>query len=115
MCSSALTLPSPRCQTLAKLQTTWTSIEFEFEQHRGSDVHLLKMKEEDFEALEDNQLVVQGMMASKYLERSSRTRARLLLLLLLLRAACCVLRAACCSRLGRTLHMAGTSPRSRRR
>ena len=54
-------------QTLAKLQTTWTSIEFEFEQHRDSDVHLLKMKEEDFEALEDNQLVVQGMMASKYL------------------------------------------------
>ena len=30
-------------------------------------VRLLKMKEEDFETLEDNQLVVQGMMASKYL------------------------------------------------
>ena len=30
-------------------------------------VRLLKMREEDFETLEDNQLVVQGMMASKYL------------------------------------------------
>ena len=30
-------------------------------------VRLLKMEEEDFETLEDNQLVVQGMMASKYL------------------------------------------------
>ena len=36
-------------------------------QYRDKDVHLLKMKEEDFETLEDNQLVVQGMMASKYL------------------------------------------------
>ena len=54
-------------QTLAKLANTWKSIEFVFQQHRESDVHLISMKEEDFECLEDNQLVVQGMMASKYL------------------------------------------------
>lgn len=54
-------------QTLAKLKVTWAVIEFEFDQHRDTDVYLMKMKEEDFETLEDNQLVVQGMMASKYL------------------------------------------------
>ena len=54
-------------QTLAKLNVTWASIEFVFTQHRDSPVYLISMKEEDFECLEDNQLVVQGMMASKYL------------------------------------------------
>ena len=54
-------------QTLQKLSVTWKSVEFDFDQHRDSDVYLMKMKEEDFETLEDNQLVVQGMMASKYL------------------------------------------------
>jgi dynein heavy chain len=54
-------------QTLAKLKVTWAVVDFEFDQHRDTDVFLMKMKEEDFETLEDNQLVVQGMMASKYL------------------------------------------------
>jgi len=54
-------------QTLAKLEVTWATVEFVFTQHRDSPVHLISMKEEDFETLEDNQLVVQGMMASKYL------------------------------------------------
>ena len=54
-------------QTLAKLKVTWAAVEFEFDQHRDTDVYLMRMKEEDFETLEDNQLVVQGMMASKYL------------------------------------------------
>lgn len=54
-------------QSLAKLDLTWQSIEFEFEQHRDTHVYLMRLKEEDFETLEDNQLAVQGMMASKYL------------------------------------------------
>ena len=54
-------------QALERLDSTWRSLEFEFEQYRDQEVRLLKMKEEDFETLEDNQLVVQGMMASKYL------------------------------------------------
>ena len=81
-------------QALEKLEGTWRSLEFEFEQYRDQEVRLLKMREEDptptptphpypsplplkvrllkmreedFETLEDNQLVVQGMMASKYL------------------------------------------------
>ena len=53
--------------TLAKLEETWKTVEFEFNQHNETDVRLISMKEEDFETLEENQLVVQGMMASKYL------------------------------------------------
>ena len=54
-------------QSLGKLKVTWASIEFQFDQHRDTPVYLFRMAEEDFETLEDNQLVVQGMMASKYL------------------------------------------------
>lgn len=34
-------------------------MEFKFTQHKGTDVHLVRMAEEDFEALEDNQVLVQ--------------------------------------------------------
>ena len=54
-------------QTLAKLVETWKVVEFNFEQHADSDVYLIGLGEENFEMLEENQLVVQGMMASKYL------------------------------------------------
>ena len=54
-------------QTLVKLEQTWKSIEFDFDRHAETDVYLIRMQEPDFEMLEDNQLVVQGMMASKYL------------------------------------------------
>jgi len=55
-------------QQLAKLSSVWETVEFAFEQHRDTDVMLMSMKEEDFDALEENQLLVQGMMASKYLD-----------------------------------------------
>ena len=51
----------------AMLKATWDKIDFVFDQHNDTDVHLLRLPEEDYENLEDNQLVVQGMMASKYL------------------------------------------------
>jgi dynein heavy chain len=54
-------------QTLAKLEETWAVVEFNFEQHADTDVFLIGLGEENFEMLEENQLVVQGMMASKYL------------------------------------------------
>ena len=41
------------------LQDTWSHVEFKFTQHKGTDVHLVKLAEEDFEALEDNQVLVQ--------------------------------------------------------
>lgn len=45
--------------TLLFLQDTWSHVEFKFTQHKGTDVYLVKMAEEDFEALEDNQVLVQ--------------------------------------------------------
>jgi dynein heavy chain len=47
-------------QALERLDNTWASVEFAFEPHRDTEVRLLKMREEDFETLEDNQLVVQA-------------------------------------------------------
>ena len=41
------------------VQDTWSHVEFKFTQHKGTDVYLVKMAEEDFEALEDNQVLVQ--------------------------------------------------------
>ena len=54
-------------QTLKKLDESWATVEFGFDQHASSDVYLVNLSEENFEMLEENQLVVQGMMASKYL------------------------------------------------
>lgn len=33
-------------QSLAKLNATWSGVDFEFDQHRDTPVHLLRMKEE---------------------------------------------------------------------
>ena len=54
-------------QTLQKLTETWAVIDFDSDQHNDTDVFLIKLGDENFEMLEENQLVVQGMMASKYL------------------------------------------------
>ena len=34
---------------LTKLEDTWTKVAFQFVQHRDTDVHTVKMAEEDFE------------------------------------------------------------------
>ncbi|KAI8464229.1 MAG: flagellar alpha dynein [Monoraphidium minutum] len=53
---------------LAKLEDLWGRVAFTFAPHKeGSDVALVKMAEEDFEMLEDNQVLVQGMMANRYM------------------------------------------------
>ena len=54
-------------QSLVKLDEMWAKIEFQFIQHKDTDVNTIKMVEEDFEALEDNQVLVQGMMANRYM------------------------------------------------
>ena len=51
---------------LMRLSETWEKMEFQFVQHRSTDVYSVKMAEEDFEALEDNQVQVQGMMANRF-------------------------------------------------
>ena len=42
-------------------------IEFLCDFYKATDVPLLKFGEEDYEALENDQLTVQGMMASRYI------------------------------------------------
>ena len=54
-------------QTLKTLDETWSGMEMLYDQHKDTDLQIFRMDGEDFETLEDNQLVVQSMMASKYL------------------------------------------------
>ena len=54
-------------QTLKKLDETWKVVDFGFDKHQDTDVYLINLAEENFEMLEENQLIVQGMMASKFL------------------------------------------------
>ena len=52
---------------LTKIEATWKSLEFQFSQHKDTDIHMIKLSEEDFETLEDHQLQIQNMMGSRYL------------------------------------------------
>eukprot|EP00947_MAST-08B_sp_MAST-8B-sp1_P001611 g1611.t1 len=55
--------------TLAKLSETWAAIEWYTEPYaEGDTVMLLKMLDDDFEMLENDQLGVQSMMGSRYLK-----------------------------------------------
>jgi dynein heavy chain len=54
-------------KTLAELSQTWEPMSLLYDQHKDTDLQLFRMDGDDFETLEDNQLVVQSMMASKYL------------------------------------------------
>ena len=54
-------------KTLKKLTEIWKDVKFSFQQMKGSDVQLLKLAEEDFEMLEEHQVQVQAMTASRYL------------------------------------------------
>jgi len=51
---------------LKKISSVWTGVEFEFTKHKDTDLHLIRLKEEDFDTLEDHQVQIQNMMASKY-------------------------------------------------
>lgn len=51
--------PSFCLQALGRLEETWGKAEFVFTTHRTGDVSTVKMAEEDFDALEDNQVLVQ--------------------------------------------------------
>ena len=39
---------------LIKLEETWKEVEFEFTNHKDSDVKLIKLAEADFDMLEEN-------------------------------------------------------------
>lgn len=51
--------------TLAKWSTLWMEVEFFFEPHKSNEsVQLMKLREEDVDKLEENQLQVQGQVLS---------------------------------------------------
>lgn len=52
---------------LKKLDDMWATAEMDFQEFKDTGVFMVKMKEEDFEALEENQVLVQGMMANRYM------------------------------------------------
>lgn len=54
--------------TVTQLIERWKGIEWLMELYQDTDVPLLKMAEEDFEALEADQLTVQGMLASRFVK-----------------------------------------------
>lgn len=49
----------PTFWSLSIVQEVWAKVEFQLTQHKSSDVYLIKLAEEDFETLEDNQVLVQ--------------------------------------------------------
>lgn len=54
-------------KTLNKLEELYSTVEFEVQQHKNTDVYMLKMLEEDFEQLEENQVSVNAMFSSRFL------------------------------------------------
>jgi len=54
--------------TIKKISGEWAGVEFEFEQHKGNpEVMLMKINDEKFEMLEEHQVAVQNMFASRFL------------------------------------------------
>lgn len=51
---------------LKKIIDFWRDVEFELVQHKTTDIHTLKMSDENFETLEENQLQINNMLLSKY-------------------------------------------------
>jgi len=54
-------------QQLQKIEKTWSEIMFVFTRYKQTDLQLVNISEEDFTTLEDQQVMVQNMIASKYL------------------------------------------------
>ncbi|XP_058415682.1 dynein axonemal heavy chain 9 [Diceros bicornis minor] len=52
---------------LKELQTTWASMEFQYEPHQQTNIPLLRSDEDLIEVLEDNQVQLQNLMMSKYI------------------------------------------------
>lgn len=54
-------------KTLKLISETWVDINFEYRQHKQTDVMMLSLSEENFEMLEEHQTAVNGMFSSRYL------------------------------------------------
>ncbi|XP_055341295.1 LOW QUALITY PROTEIN: dynein beta chain, ciliary-like [Paramacrobiotus metropolitanus] len=55
-------------KTLRDLNTTWTDLQFEIEVHHRTGTQLVKMSDELVETLEENQMQLQALLASKYVD-----------------------------------------------
>ena len=55
-------------KTLKKIKEIWDVIVFEKSQHKNTEIYLLRVSEENFELLEEAQVQVQNMFASRYLQ-----------------------------------------------
>ncbi|KAJ3249578.1 hypothetical protein HDU78_000105 [Chytriomyces hyalinus] len=53
-------------KVLNDLSKTWTAMEFTYEMHEATKTNLLRSSEELVETLEDNQVMLQNMMSSKF-------------------------------------------------
>lgn len=53
-------------KSLKEFTETWNTMQFEYVPHSRMNVHLLKVKEEIIEVLEDNQIQIQNMLSSKF-------------------------------------------------
>ncbi|CAE8676112.1 unnamed protein product, partial [Polarella glacialis] len=52
---------------IEKLSRIWSNVEYVFEAHKGTNIMLMRLKDEDIETLEENQVHVQNMFASRFL------------------------------------------------
>lgn len=51
---------------LADIETQWVTLEFDYDQHTGSGIKMLKASEMLIDKLEENQMQIQNMATSKY-------------------------------------------------
>lgn len=54
-------------KTLAKIDEAWVDVLFDFTQHKDTNVHMIRLSEENFDMLEENQVSVTAMFSSRYL------------------------------------------------
>ena len=54
-------------KTLKMITEFWKDVEFDFQTHKGTDVQMIRLSEENFETLEENQTQVTAMFSSRYL------------------------------------------------
>jgi dynein heavy chain len=54
-------------KTLARLDETWKDICFEFSAHKDSGYYIIRLSEDNFDILENDQTAVSAMFSSRYL------------------------------------------------
>lgn len=54
-------------KNIQKIIAKWSEVQFELVQHKNTDLFTLKMVEENFEQLEEHQLLVNNMLLSKFI------------------------------------------------